>query len=304
MSSDPEDADILEITPDRVAELMPGSPVISSVPEGAKELVLQRFQLPPSRISLPTVRDNLIVIHLQGQVFVEEELRRGQRQRRWSERNQISITPAGESVTRLLKGRPDVLLVHLSNQLIQQVASEVWDADPSQLALLQCLAEPDEHVSQIGRALQTEVESLADGNVLMTELLGRAMALNLLRKHSSLGTPSTLRPLEMAKGRLNRVLDYMRENLAEPMSLHDLASLSGLGPTHFARSFRSSTGHSPYQHLIALRVEKARELLEGTSLTVLEIGLACGFNHSNHFSSIFRKYTGLSPRSWRIESRK
>ncbi len=304
MTSDPPGGEVLDITPDQVAELMPGSPLLSSANVATTHLELQRFQLPASRISLPKVRDNLIVIHLQGQVYVEEELTRGRRQRRWSERHQISITPSGESVTRLLKGRPDVLLVHLPDQLIKEIGSEIWDVDPAGVTLLQCLAEPDEHVSQIGRALQAEVHSPSRGTSLMTECLGRAMTLNLLRNYSPLSVRPEPKPVEMGTGRLNRVLNYMHEHLADQITLNDLAALSGLGATHFARSFRNSMGQSPHRYLVGLRIERARDLLKGSSLSIIEIGLMCGFNQSNHFSSMFRKNTGLSPRAWRLETRK
>ena len=304
MNSDFKFRDVVDLTPDRVAELMPGRQLLPPEISRTQTLVLQRFHLPPSRISLPEVRDNLVVIHLRGQVFVEEELERGKTQRRWSEQNQISITPAGERVTRVLKGRPDILVVHLPVRLIQEVGSQVWNVDPAKVALQQCLAEPNDRVSQIGRTLQAEAEHPTDGSGFMTELLGRALALNLLRDHSSLSKAVEAKPQEMAPGRLSRVLRHMEEHLAESMSLEYLAALSGLSPTHFARSFRNSTGQSPHRYLTALRVEHARKMLESTSNTVLEIGLTCGFNQSNHFSYTFRKHTGLSPRAWRTESRK
>ena len=208
-----------------------------------RDLVVQRFHLPPSRISLPNVRDNLIVVHLQGPVYVEEELGR-RRQRRWSERNQISITPAGAAVTRVLKGHPDVLLIHLSDNLIKEVALEVWDVDPAKVSLLQCLAEPDEDISLLGRALQGEVSALAEGAGLMAESLSRAMALNLLRRHSTLGTPKPLVPVEMGSGRFDRVVYHMRQHLDEQLSLGELSKLSGVSPSQIAKSFRSSTGQS------------------------------------------------------------
>ena len=304
MISSPKMSKTLEITPDRVAELMPGSPILSSVDLDTRGVVLQRFHLPSSRISLPTIRDNLLVIHLQGHVFVTEELDGGHLQRRWSERDQISITPAGESVTRLLKGRPDVLLLHIPARLVREVGSEVWDVDPDKVNLLQCLAEPDEQVSRIGRALQAEIHSPSQGTGLMADLLCRAMALGLLRRHSSLGTRPLPQSAQLARGRLNRVLQYMREHLDEQLSLRELAVLSGLSQTHFARSFRNNIGRSPHRYLIELRIDRARGLLERTSITIPEIGVMCGFGQANHFSSMFRKFTGLSPRAYRVEFRK
>ena len=303
MGSPSRTATIEGISPEEVAKSIPGSNQLTSGDGNLRGLVLQHFQLVPGQISLPTIRDHLLMIHLQGPVYLEEELD-SKLQRCWSDRNRISLTPAGASVTRVLRGRPEVLLIHLSDRLVKEVASTVWDVDPASISLRKCLAEPDEHVSQLGHALLIEVSEPTIASGLMTDLLGRAMALNLLKKYSSVSAPQTLKPIHMARGRLGRVLRHMQENLEEGLSLKDLATLAGVSPSHFARSFRYSMDQSPHQYLIALRIEKARDLLEDTSKTITEIGLTCGFSQPNHFSSAFRKHTGLSPRAWRREFRK
>lgn len=84
---------------------------------------------------------------------------------------------------------------------------------------------------------------IEDGSTLR----GRAIALHLLRRHSNLA-PATPEPsYKLASGRLRRVLDYMHAHLKEDLSLAELAGLSGLGPSQFARGFRETTGRAPHR---------------------------------------------------------
>ena len=107
----------------------------------------------------------------------------------------------------------------------------------------------------------------------------------------------------MSPGRVQRVIDHMRAHVDEALSLAQLAQVGGLSPSRFVSAFREATGQPPYRFLVRLRIEKARELLEHTDLSVIEVGLRCGFEQPSHFATMFRKATGLAPRAWRLERR-
>ena len=91
----------------------------------------------------------------------------------------------------------------------------------------------------------------------------------------------------------------MNANLAENMSLSQLAALVGLGPVQFARAFRAATCVPPHQFLIGLRLDEARHLLERTRLPVTHIVSRCGFDQPSHFATTFRKRMGLTPSACR-----
>jgi len=99
-----------------------------------------------------------------------------------------------------------------------------------------------------------------------------------------------------------RVLDYMREHLAEPISLEELAGLVDLSPWHFARAFRQRHQLPPHRCLTQLRLEKARELLAHSQLSITKIAMATGYS-SQHLARHFRHYLGCSPRDYRRMSR-
>jgi transcriptional regulator GlxA family with amidase domain len=91
----------------------------------------------------------------------------------------------------------------------------------------------------------------------------------------------------------------LEADLAGRLSLADLAQACGLSIRHFTRAFRQSTGLSPHQWLVRQRVERAKALLQGSSSTLSEIALACGFADQSHFSRLFSRATGTSPGVWR-----
>jgi AraC family transcriptional regulator len=68
---------------------------------------------------------------------------------------------------------------------------------------------------------------------------------------------------------------------------------------HFSRLFKKTTGFSPSQYLIRLRMAEARRLLRETERSVIEIGLEVGYSSPSHFAQIFRREVGITPTDYR-----
>lgn len=105
---------------------------------------------------------------------------------------------------------------------------------------------------------------------------------------------------------VNAAIEYMRDNLSEPLSIRKLVDYIGYGRSRFFELFRASTGMTPNDYLRRLRLEAARKLLEKSSNSVTEIAFKVGFNSSQYFSTVFMQYIGLTPSDFRhreVESR-
>lgn len=99
-----------------------------------------------------------------------------------------------------------------------------------------------------------------------------------------------------------KLLDYIEEHLTEPLTLADLAAVSGLAARYLCRFFRAYTATTPIQYLNERRVECAcAELCEGKSVTTA--ALDCGFCDASYFSRVFRKYKGCSPAEYQKKQR-
>jgi len=103
--------------------------------------------------------------------------------------------------------------------------------------------------------------------------------------------------------RLRRISEHVDRHLEGPLALAELARLANLSVFHFARSFKESTGLSPHQYVLRRRVERAKQLLSGTSLNLAEIALRCGFSNPSHFTQAFRQISGVTPTCWRSSAR-
>lgn len=121
------------------------------------------------------------------------------------------------------------------------------------------------------------------------------------RKHSStMAIPfPKLEPRTIRDSRIQTVIDFMEANLQREISFSDLADAANLSPSHFFRVFKTQTGYSPWEYLIRVRVEKARELLRRSSLSVKEVMAMAGFNTKSNFTRQFKRYFGLPPVEYR-----
>ena len=283
------------ITPEGLARLLPSRPVLAS-PHGVWEgVALQRYRHPPSTIEVAGLRDDLLVDHLAGPVLVEDDRGDGHFERRWTGPGQISLTPAGQRVHRVLKGRPDVVLVHIKPALVRDAARELGVDD----RVVRRFAVPDEVSDRLVRSLMAEAASPGPGTGLMAGALTRALALHLLRLSPAFPAMAPPTP-SIAPARLRRVIERMRAALDEDLPVERLAGMAGLGASQFTRSFRHATGQPPHRYLTGLRMERAQLLLETTDLPVTEIGFRCGFTQASHFATAFRRHIGQTPRDWRL----
>lgn len=108
--------------------------------------------------------------------------------------------------------------------------------------------------------------------------------------------------LGVADDRLLKALKVMETQLETPLSRTRLAELAGLSVRQLERAFRSKLGRGVHQHYLRLRLARSRQLLQETSLSVLEAGLATGFTSASQFCRAFRRQFGLTPREVRVRA--
>jgi AraC family transcriptional regulator len=92
---------------------------------------------------------------------------------------------------------------------------------------------------------------------------------------------------------------YIEEHLDGTLKNADLAVLAGLSASHFCRAFKDSFGDSPHRYILRRRIERARQLLLTTDLSLGRIGIDCGLSDQPHFCRLFRKFQGESPGAFR-----
>jgi transcriptional regulator GlxA family with amidase domain len=95
----------------------------------------------------------------------------------------------------------------------------------------------------------------------------------------------------------------MQANIEEPLSLDEIAHLVGVSRRQIERLFKRYVGQVPTRYYLDMRLRRARELLLQTSMSVMEIAVACGFQSPPHFSKCYRSLFGQSPSTERQSGR-
>ncbi len=99
--------------------------------------------------------------------------------------------------------------------------------------------------------------------------------------------------------RIREVQVFLEENLDRDVDLRAIAREASLSPYYFTRQFTAHVGVPPYRYLIGLRIERAKDLLRDSELTITQICHRVGFNSLSHFTTTFRQHTGFSPSAYR-----
>ena len=101
--------------------------------------------------------------------------------------------------------------------------------------------------------------------------------------------------------KLTEAVALMEANIEEPLATEDIARLVGVSRRQLERLFKLHLDSLPSRYYIEMRLSRARQQLQQTSQSILQIGLACGFSSGPHFSNAYRAHFGVTPREQRSQ---
>ncbi|MGN1082640.1 MAG: AraC family transcriptional regulator [Candidatus Avispirillum sp.] len=107
-----------------------------------------------------------------------------------------------------------------------------------------------------------------------------------------------------AEAQIKKVLALLENDISADITVDYAADIAALSKSHFEKTFRSLTGYTFIEYLNTMRMLRAQKLLTKTSKSITEIAFECGFNSSNYFATVFRKYVGITPLKYRIQENK
>jgi AraC family transcriptional regulator len=187
-----------------------------------------------------------------------------------------------------------------------QFVQDTTDATCSQASLRTNVGESGDHII---RSLCTTLESVElEHDEHCAEALRQAIAARFagLQPETRAAScvdeaDSSRRPIRaLQKWRLKRVVEYVDTNLSNRVDLLDLAAVAGLSRMHFASQFRAATGLRPHEFLLRRRIRRSKELLRTSPMAIVEIAFAVGFQTQAHFTTVFKRFAGDTPRQWRM----
>lgn len=182
-----------------------------------------------------------------------------------------------------------ILLVH-----------SVYEACPvRRIEIVPDLKGHDPLLQHMALVLQTTIAGEGMNARCYVETLVDALAVHFLRRFGSTGHSLNNGHAGLSLDKLRGTIAYIKAHLAQKLSLVTLAAVAKTSPAHFARLFKRATGLAPHQYVIQCRMEEAKRLLAETEEALSEVGLHVGCTDQSHFTALFHKYVGLTPKAYR-----
>ncbi|WP_223189482.1 helix-turn-helix domain-containing protein [Nonomuraea terrae] len=256
---------------------------------GWEHLYVSTQQERPYRAEFAPAATHLLILHLDGPVTVSRGQGRARRSRQVPPGG-FFLHPARRGLAVELGGRLDTVHAYLTDEALREAN------DGRTVELSEELGATDPLVEQLMLTLQGVIQRWEPAARTYVDHLTGMLAAQLAhwhradRERTPYKTPRGLSPRQ-----LSCVRELMEQRLAEPLPISDLAAAASLSVSQFTRQFRASTGKSPHQYLLRLRLEQACRLLRTGTASIGEVAVSCGFSHQEHLTRVMRARLGTTP---------
>lgn len=270
-------------------------PLLTSAERAWTGIIVEQHRLPPTEFPERTAVSHLVAVHLRPATI--KWFLGGHPQTRRMTRGSLDIVPQGTPLGGYSLDETESLMLALDPSFIEQVSRESGGANHVELILHLGIRDPQ--IEHITLAIKAELEADCPSGRLYGDALARALAAHLLGKFAAAAPPAHRPSAVLPAYILRRVTEYINDNLAEDLTLAELADVAGMNPHSFSRAFKHTTGIPPHRYVMNSRIEMAKRLLADESLPLVEVGLSVGFQNQSHFTTLFHKLTGVTPRAFR-----
>lgn len=251
---------------------------------------------PDLQVNIPCADAYSVIVQLKD--FAAHRLWRGQELAYVGghTRQSISVVDLGDEIRCQHRAAYDNLKFILPRATIQSIFYEAGGSATQGLDLVQSTIDPVAY--HLAQALLPTLTTPSEKNELFIDHVMLALLTHLDERYgkSILATEKTK---GLSPWQLRRAKELMAHHLCEGLSVALLAKECSLSRSYFTRAFKQSTGQSPHEWLMNLRIEKAKALIANSDLKLAQIGLECGFTDQAHFSRVFFKQVGIPPAGWR-----
>jgi AraC family transcriptional regulator len=208
------------------------------------------------------------------------------------------LAPAGHTFSLRVRGGSAHSYVRVSIDPIRfdRLLASDDGAGPVRLRPTYGIGGPQLH--HLIAALKAEADAGTPSGLAYVDALTTGLGLQMARQAGRVPFPSP--SPAPARGGLppavrRRVLERMEAQPDARLTVDMMARDAGLSPAHFARAFKESTGRAPHQHLLDLRLERARRLLDEPDAALSDVALRSGFADQAHFTRFFKRRFGITP---------
>ncbi len=173
--------------------------------------------------------------------------------------------------------------------------------------LIHATGEFRQKIARLCAAMEMENTVCKEGRYFMLKSYLMQMILLVIREQCETIAPAASYAFESVNKKyvVEKIINYFEEHYNEKISLDQIAENMYLSPFYISKIFKSEIGDTPIRHLINIRLEKAKMLLEeGDNSSIQEIAGMVGYDDAYHFSKLFKKRYGISPSQARKNAKK
>jgi AraC family transcriptional regulator len=277
------------------ARVLPQTPLLASYHTEWKGLTFTHYCHPPHKTVEHCLLQHSLAISDPKSCFQVERRLDGKFKHYAHGKGRLDVIPAFLNHWTNWDREVEFSVIAICPTLLNQTTQE---SIQHEIELIPQFAIDDPVIQQLALALKMEIQTGCKSGRLYGESLGAALATRLVQNYAVSKPSSEFKANGLPRSQLERVIDYMKANLTQDLSIFDLATLTGMSESHFSRSFKQSVGISPYQYLMKQRVERAKQLLKQQVISISDIALNCGFANQTHLTKVFRQMTGMTPKAY------
>ncbi len=192
-----------------------------------------------------------------------------------------------------------VFYISIKDALLREVANEIYGKRLGEIDLLATAETTDPGMTYLLNACMHMLSEPASG--LGSDYLAQTIAAFVFAKHSQFRKLSRVADskVPLSKLQMQQIHDYLQANLDGSFQVSDLAAIIGLGRSMFFERFTATTKVTPNQYLQVLRINRAKQLLRGGKLSLVDIAFACGYSDHAHLARFFKRFVGMAPGQYR-----
>lgn len=291
---------LLEIRTRREIPAAPESAVLqSSGSLGWRGITVELHKLAPAEMPEHFVEGHRLMVAVQAKKPIPFEWKQnGSWKKRPLKTGDFSLQTHGSPNAARWTENLEILAVALEPKFVGRIFQDSIYAD--RIAFQERRCEFDAGIARFAAHFKNELENMSYQGNLYGESLAMAFTLHLLEKHGDFSNNLKMPRGKLGAANLRRALEFIHANLAEDLSIEQIARESYLSAFHFARLFKNTLGLTPHQYVLQNRIERAKRLIAKSSfLNLTEIGLSVGFYDQSHFTRIFHRHTETTPRDYR-----
>jgi AraC family transcriptional regulator len=256
------------------------------------------YRLPPARITLPPGQTLRIVVQLSSRSMHLQREVDGETTVAEPSLDAVNINPAHQAINWQWDNFMEFVHLQISPSFLAQMEDE-HGFDAERIKLLERFNVHDALISQFGHELADMLDRRRPPvEMAYLDAMATFLVIHLWDRYCVPVVPEQ----ELARGRgpdFRRIVGFIHDNLDKDLRIEQIAKMANLSNFYFIRLFKAAFGKTPHQYILECRIGLAKELLNGSAISISEVSQRSGFSTQSHFTSAFRQATGESPRAFR-----